>query len=169
MTIKQDYPHYFKRVPPQTTHIDVYRVIQLFNVTDPCLQHALKKILVAGGRGVKDQYKDVTEAIVSLTRWQDMRSEEQAVVQPAAMPFPGNPAAQTAPVKMDLPGYPSAFRSDHSTNFPAVQPAPPPFRGNPATFTNGVADREVSLYQKDAADALASRRTSSNQRDENQP
>jgi hypothetical protein len=29
------------------THIDVYRVLKLYNVTDPCLQHAVKKLLVA--------------------------------------------------------------------------------------------------------------------------
>ena len=48
----------------------------MFEVTDPCLQHAIKKLLVAGGRGAKDEYKDVQEAIDTLSRWQDMRIEE---------------------------------------------------------------------------------------------
>ncbi len=67
--------HYFKPVAGYT-HIDVYRVLSLFNVTDPCLQHAAKKILVAGGRGGKDIGQDVQEAIDTLERWKDMRTED---------------------------------------------------------------------------------------------
>lgn len=49
----------------------------LFNVTDPCLQHAIKKLLVAGGRGAgKDITKDVAEAQDSLARFLEMRDEE---------------------------------------------------------------------------------------------
>lgn len=66
--------HYFKDVSQFNT-IDVYRVLQLFNVTDPCLQHAVKKLLVAGGRGVKDIGKDVQEAIDTLLRFQEMQVE----------------------------------------------------------------------------------------------
>jgi len=80
---QQNYPHYFKALPPGATHIDVYRVLELFKVADPCLQHAVKKLLVAGGRGVKDQDKDVREAVDSLLRWQQMRLEEQGAKRPA--------------------------------------------------------------------------------------
>lgn len=67
--------HYFKPVSG-LTHVDVYRVLDLFNVTDPCLQHAAKKILVAGGRGAgKDIGRDVQEAIDTLERWKEMQSE----------------------------------------------------------------------------------------------
>ena len=68
------HPHYFKPCP--YSHIDVYRVLTMFGVTDPCIQHAIKKLLVAGGRGSKDTGKDVQEAIDSLLRWQDMRHED---------------------------------------------------------------------------------------------
>lgn len=68
--------HYFKRVPANATHVDVYRVIQMFEVADPCIQHAVKKLLVAGGRGVKEIDRDVQEAIDSLERWKAMRIEE---------------------------------------------------------------------------------------------
>lgn len=69
--------HYFKAVP--FSHVDVYRVLQLFAVTDPCLQHAVKKLLVAGGRGAgKDIGRDVQEAIDTLNRWVEMRAEESA-------------------------------------------------------------------------------------------
>lgn len=67
--------HYFKACP--FAEVDVYRVLALFGVTDPCLQHAVKKLLVAGGRGAgKDISRDVQEAIDTLARWQEMRAEE---------------------------------------------------------------------------------------------
>jgi hypothetical protein len=70
--------HYFKDVSQLTT-VDVYRVLTLFSVIDPCLQHAIKKLLVAGGRGGgKDVSRDIQEAIDTLKRWQNMRAEEVA-------------------------------------------------------------------------------------------
>lgn len=69
--------HYFRPVQGLEA-IDVYRVLDLFGVADPCLQHALKKLLVAGGRGAgKDISQDVKEAIDSLQRWQEMRAEDE--------------------------------------------------------------------------------------------
>lgn len=71
--------HYFKDVSTLNT-VDVYRILKLFNVTDPCLQHATKKLLVAGGRGAgKDIDRDVQEAIDTLLRWQEMRREDMQV------------------------------------------------------------------------------------------
>ena len=70
------HPHYFKTLPEGAKTIDVYRVLELFNVADPCLQHAVKKLLVAGGRGVKPVTKDIQEAIDSLERWKEMRVED---------------------------------------------------------------------------------------------
>lgn len=68
--------HYYKDVSKLHT-IDIYRVLHLFGVTDPCLQHAVKKLLVTGGRsGGKDAAKDVREAIYSLQRWEEMRAED---------------------------------------------------------------------------------------------
>lgn len=68
------YSHYYKTLPCLT--VDVYRVLHAFDVTDPCLQHAAKKIMCAGGRGAKDAKKDIEEAIDSLVRWLEMRREE---------------------------------------------------------------------------------------------
>jgi len=67
--------HYFKNVSHLQT-VDVYRVLELFGVTDPCLQHAAKKILCAGGRGAKDTKKDIQEAIDSLNRRLEMYRED---------------------------------------------------------------------------------------------
>lgn len=76
MSVGSKHPHYYKDVRHLET-IDVYRVLTLFNVTDPCIQHAVKKLLVAGGRGAgKDIGRDVQEAIDSLERFKEMRVED---------------------------------------------------------------------------------------------
>ena len=70
------HPHYFKDVS-HLKDIDVYRVLKLFNVTDPCIQHAVKKLLVAGGRGAgKDIERDLREAVDSLNRALQMIAED---------------------------------------------------------------------------------------------
>lgn len=73
---KKKHSHYFKDVS-NLLELDVYRVLKLFDVTDPCIQHAVKKLLCAGGRGVKDVDKDVHEAIDSLLRYEEMRKEDE--------------------------------------------------------------------------------------------
>lgn len=78
--------HYFKSVEG-LADVDVYRVLLLFGVTDPCIQHAVKKLLVAGGRGAgKDINRDVQEAVDTLQRWQEMRLEETQARLPDALP-----------------------------------------------------------------------------------
>lgn len=69
--------HYFKDVSKLDT-IDVYRVLRLFNVVDPAIQHAAKKLLCAGIRGQKDTYRDIQEAIDTLERWKEMYIEDRA-------------------------------------------------------------------------------------------
>lgn len=83
MKVVEPFPHYFKPCP--FAFVDVYRVLRMFEVSDPCIQHAVKKLLVAGGRGGKSQEKDVAEAIASLQRWQVMRVED-AELSPSALP-----------------------------------------------------------------------------------
>lgn len=75
--MSKKHSHYYKNVA-HLESIDVYRVLQLFGVTDPCLQHAVKKLLCAGVRGVKDQNKDIQEAIDSLQRALEMCNEDSA-------------------------------------------------------------------------------------------
>lgn len=69
--------HYYKDVS-HLNEIDVYRVIELFEVVDPCLQHALKKLLVTGGRdGKKSKEQDVKDVIASCNRWLEMQAENK--------------------------------------------------------------------------------------------
>ena len=82
--IELKHKHYYKNVAHLET-IDVYRVLKLFGVSDPCLQHAIKKLLVAGGRGAgKPMDKDVKEAVDSLTRWQEMQLEDGELPMPVS-------------------------------------------------------------------------------------
>ena len=73
---EQKHNHYFKDVS-NLKFIDVYRVLDLFNVVNPCVQHAIKKLLCAGQRGIKDQKQDVQEAIASLVRYLEMKTEDE--------------------------------------------------------------------------------------------
>ena len=49
-----------------TCTVDVYRVLSAFEITEPELQHCIKKLLAAGQRGAKDYRQDLREAAVSL-------------------------------------------------------------------------------------------------------
>jgi hypothetical protein len=72
--VKTKHNHYYKYVG-NLDYIDVYRVLHLFGVTDPCIQHAAKKLLVTGNRGHKDKARDVQDAIDTLVRYQEMQRE----------------------------------------------------------------------------------------------
>tara|TARA_R110000803_G_C11875815_1_gene309076 strand:+ start:143 stop:421 length:279 start_codon:yes stop_codon:yes gene_type:complete len=77
-----EHRHYFKNVE-HLKEIDVYRVLELFEVTDPCLAHAIKKLLVAGGRGAgKSRNQDVCEAVESCQRFLQMGRENENSGQP---------------------------------------------------------------------------------------
>lgn len=76
-TLTKPHSHYYKDVEFLKS-IDVYRVLDLFGIANPGLQHAVKKLLVCGGRGAgKDFDKDVQEAIDSLNRCLEMRAEDE--------------------------------------------------------------------------------------------
>ena len=68
---ERTYPHYFKDVSGVDA-IDLYHVARLYDINDPALFHAFKKIACAGKRGSKDQAQDVQEAIDALKRWQEL-------------------------------------------------------------------------------------------------
>jgi len=51
-----------------TLEVDVYDVLRAFAVTDPAIQHAVKKLLCSGNRGQKDRRQDLEEAVQSIER-----------------------------------------------------------------------------------------------------
>ena len=71
-----EYKHYQKNVE-HLKWVDVYRVLDLFKVVNPCVQHAIKKLLCAGQRGAKDERKDIEEAVSSLVRCLEMKTEDE--------------------------------------------------------------------------------------------
>lgn len=74
----KQFSHYYKNVE-RLKYIDVYRVLWLFDVDNPCIQHAIKKLLVAGARGGKDVETDLREAIASINRALEMLEEDNGV------------------------------------------------------------------------------------------
>ena len=70
------YNHYF--VPVPYSHIDVYRVLELFKVTDNAIGHAVKKLLVPGLRGNKPTKQDIIEARDTLNRRIEMWDEDKS-------------------------------------------------------------------------------------------
>lgn len=76
--------HYFKDVS-HLKEVDVYRVLRLFEVTDPCVQHAVKKLLCSGQRGAKDKERDLREAVDSINRALQMIAEDSAIVESNAV------------------------------------------------------------------------------------
>ena len=65
--------HYFKDVS-NIAEIDVYAVLRLFEVTDPCLQHIVKKALCAGKRGHKDMMEDLQNIVDTAIRAVELNS-----------------------------------------------------------------------------------------------
>lgn len=75
LQVRKEHNHYHKDVS-HLDFVDPYRVCDLFGVTDQAIGHAIKKLLVAGGRGAgKDIRQDIKEAMDSLKRWQGMQEE----------------------------------------------------------------------------------------------
>ena len=48
--------------------IDVYDILQGFEVVNPAIQHAIKKLLMPGTRGYKNKIQDLNEAKQSIER-----------------------------------------------------------------------------------------------------
>lgn len=76
LKLVEKYPHYYKDIR-HLNIIDIYRFFDLFEVTDPCLQHSMKKLAVGGKRGAKDYKKDIKEAMDTLKRWEYMQEENK--------------------------------------------------------------------------------------------
>lgn len=74
---------YLRLLPPaHGGRVDVYAVLEGFNVHCPGLQHAIKKLLGTGVRGHKNKMQDLLEARQALDRaieiqaWRDTNGHE---------------------------------------------------------------------------------------------
>ena len=70
---------------PLAVETDVYRVLDAFKVTDPCLQHLVKKALAAGDRGHKDLAQDYQDIIHSANSAYDLLQAKGQVQEQDAM------------------------------------------------------------------------------------
>lgn len=71
MSNEENYSHYRKVLDVSEIDelvVDPYFFFRLYNITDPAIQHAVKKLMAPGQRGAKDWIQDVAEARDSLDR-----------------------------------------------------------------------------------------------------
>lgn len=62
----------------EVTTVDVYRVLDAFQVTDPAIQHAIKKMLCTGLRGHKDYLTDIEDSIESLQKAKELYDQRKS-------------------------------------------------------------------------------------------
>lgn len=108
-----------KEIMRVEVQVDIYDVLNAWRVTDPALQHALKKIIQPGERGNKTAAQDLREAIYSIERCLENTRPETvmlndmlnivAPVTPSA-PFPApkgmpNTAAKLPEAPIELVPY----------------------------------------------------------------
>ena len=62
---------------PVAVTVDVYRVLDAFQVTDPALQHLVKKALCAGLRGHKDLGQDLKDILQSAQKAVHLNDDKQ--------------------------------------------------------------------------------------------
>lgn len=58
--------------------LDPYRVMRLYEITDPAHQHAVKKLLRAGRGKAKGLRQDIVEVVMTLERWLEMIDEDES-------------------------------------------------------------------------------------------
>ena len=64
---------YLREVPKN--NIDVYDLLTIFEVTNPAIAHAVKKLLLFGQRGSKDAITDLKEAIQAIERGIELEND----------------------------------------------------------------------------------------------
>lgn len=98
--------------------VDVYRVLRLFGITDPAIQHAVKKLLRCG-RGHKDAATDIEEAIQSLRRYQEMNREDASAIASRKLIVARNPKVTHGPVSFERMGDDLSDTSGTAGAYPA--------------------------------------------------
>ena len=73
-TIKEDKPKNKYHRDLKGVTVDVYDVLKAFEVTDPALQHLIKKALCAGLRGHKNKEQDLQDILDSAKRAVELNS-----------------------------------------------------------------------------------------------
>lgn len=103
---KRKHAHYFKDLTG-IAELDVYRLLRLYKITDQAIGHAIKKLMVAGGRGAgKDVSVDIRESIETLERWEELEAEDKEVERIFANRSAGGSIATPAPMMQPPPPHP---------------------------------------------------------------
>lgn len=69
----------YHRTIKQGVQVDVYDVLDAFNVTCPALQHLVKKALACGQRGHKDTLDDLLDINSSAKRALQLHSQREGI------------------------------------------------------------------------------------------
>lgn len=63
---------YLRKIYPaamgQPIEVDIYSILEAYDVTCPAIGHCIKKLLCAGVRGHKSKMDDLKEAVTALAR-----------------------------------------------------------------------------------------------------
>jgi hypothetical protein len=73
MAFNDHYQYFYKGIK-----LDPYRVIEVWEITHPAHQQALKKIARCG-KSIKDLKQDIDETIEALERWKEMLLEDEGI------------------------------------------------------------------------------------------
>lgn len=71
------YPHYFRELPAGVTHIDIYRLFDMWDVKAGPIDHSIKKLLCLGARGSKSYKQDLEEVRNQIDRALEMLEEDE--------------------------------------------------------------------------------------------
>jgi hypothetical protein len=105
--MSQKHSHYHKDVS-HLKSIDIYRLLELFDVTDQAIGHAVKKLMCAGKRGSKSFEQDVREAVDTLNRRLQMIAEDDAPRAPQMATGYRPPAPIQVQAPAPMPSVPVA-------------------------------------------------------------
>lgn len=73
---------------PMAVDVDVYRVLDAFQVKDPAIQHLVKKALAAGERGHEDRIQDYKDIVHSANSALDLLTAKSAEQDPIDLAKP---------------------------------------------------------------------------------
>lgn len=73
-------PKYNKEILPGVT-VDVYDVLKAWKVTNPALQHMIKKALQAGNRGHKSKLEDMDDIIACALRAKELEDTDSYSIE----------------------------------------------------------------------------------------
>ena len=86
-----------------TCLVDIYAVLEAFQVTCGPTQHAIKKLLMAGQRGKGDKLQDLREAIDSISRAIELEKSRQKFNEEKVLAFPGGSGMVETPKRNCVP------------------------------------------------------------------